>query len=89
MPWEGRQVGRSPGESDTGRAAGGSKEDVKGLGSSGFLVWDQWEIYQPLKSQRHILQQRLGAHKCFYTFRGPEGGPKAPKERQCYADDKG
>lgn len=50
--------GQVTGESDTSRTAGGSQEDVKGLRSSQFLVWDQWEIHQPLKSQNHILQQR-------------------------------
>lgn len=66
-------MGRSPGESDTGRAAGGSQEDVKGLGSSQFLVWDQWEIYQPLKSQNHILQQQSGPRSVFTSSEDPRG----------------
>lgn len=52
---------------------------MKGLGSSGFLVWDRWEIYQSLKSQHHVLQQRSGSTSVFTPsegLRGSEGSKR-------------
>lgn len=62
------KAGRSVGESGVGRAAGGTQENVSArkarrertLLSLGFLVLGQWEIYQPLRSQLHVLQQPAG-----------------------------
>lgn len=62
------KAGRSVGESDVGRAAGGTQEKVSArkarrertLQYSGFLVLSQWEIYQPLRSQLPVLQQPAG-----------------------------
>lgn len=45
------------------------------LQSSGFLVLGQWEIYQPLRSQLHVLQQPAGptAFAPSLDLRGSEG----------------
>lgn len=88
------KAGRLAGESDMGRAPGGSQEDVlawksrreRTLQSSGFLVWGQWETDQSLRSQHHLLQQPAGltAFTPSKDLRGSEG---CVGRGQLYADD--
>jgi hypothetical protein len=65
-------VGRSPGESDTGRAevegGGGSQEDLKGLGSSGLLVWGSLGNLSATGIPAPHPTAAVRALKCFYTF---------------------